>query len=435
MINKNEKGIALLIVTTSIVILSIIMIGFSFDSNINKIKSYNIEDRSIAKQTAMAGLKFALTRLEIYKEAFNYLENNDQFKDVANQELINTIWNFPFLYPISKTSKMNKIQKDAVDKFQEGTLLDGQMQLTINNISNKMNLNLLRVDLIKENSEEKLNPPTGQNPDENTDYNIETQLVNTLKNAIESKSQTDEEFGSIYYGNDNQLLANIIKYYVSDKDSIQDPGEAQGSFESEDLTPKYAPMSSMSEIYAFPLWKDDLVELIVNDFTPHGGLMIDLNKVTDKMLKNLFPEISDEDIKDFFEYKNDPKNNVYFNSIDGFKSYFVNKANIISSQDFDTMIEKFKSQGINFGPAASVFKVSSTGVKGRASLTITAYVVLPVQPKKPVKPPTTPTEPVDPDDPDAVKPPTANPATTNPTEPEKQKTQLLNPRVVEIFIE
>jgi hypothetical protein len=427
---NNEKGVALLMVTTAIVLLSVIMIGFSYDTNINKIKTYNIEDRANAKLTAMAGIKFAMTRLDIYKEAYNYLENNEQAKDFANQELINSIWNFPFVYPIIPTKKMNKIQKDAIEKFSEETFLEGQMQLTISNISNRMNLNLLRLDIISANSDEAVKKSEDETEsEEDLEYSIETQLVRTLRNAIEAKSKTDEEFSNAFTSNDNQLLVNIIKFNISDQDSIEDPGEAENEFANNDLTSKNAPLSSMSELYALPLWKDELIELIARDFTPHGGLMIDLNKITDKMLKNLFPEISDEEIKDFFEFKNDPNNPTFFNTTEDFKSYFVNQANIVSAEDFDSMIAKFKAQGINFGPAATVFKITSTGVKGRATVNINAYVVLPVQPTIPIKQMT-------------------DEELENETDEEKkkreeaeekakadQKVQLLNARIVEIFIE
>ena len=61
-IQSNQDGIALMMVITAIVLLTTIMITFSFDSNVNKLKAYNIEDKGQAKLTAESGLQMAITR-------------------------------------------------------------------------------------------------------------------------------------------------------------------------------------------------------------------------------------------------------------------------------------------------------------------------------------------------------------------------------------
>ena len=37
--------------------------------------------------------------------------------ELVKQETLNTIWNFPFIYPIPTNKKMNKIQKEAIEDF------------------------------------------------------------------------------------------------------------------------------------------------------------------------------------------------------------------------------------------------------------------------------------------------------------------------------
>ena len=85
---NNHNGIAIGMVLTSIVILTTIIANFSFESNINKIKAYNIEDRGKAKLTAESGLQFAMARLRLYKEAYNFLvfEHNSGFFTVSKSE-------------------------------------------------------------------------------------------------------------------------------------------------------------------------------------------------------------------------------------------------------------------------------------------------------------------------------------------------------------
>lgn len=431
----NESGIALLMVSTSIVILSVIMINFTYDSKINKIQAYNIEDKANAKMTAEAGLKFAMIRLRLYKEAFNFLQKNESAKGMANQEVINAIWNFPFIYPIPISDNMNAVQKESLKDFMESSLLEGNLQLTIQNISNRINLNMLRVSLINR-SEEGDGAQNGAETAKDPAFSVESQLYKAVDFALRKKSENDPAFANRYMGIDVQRLVDILIAYLSDKDASGKM--VDNEFIDAGNSPKHAPMGSFSEIYSLPLWTDDLVALIERDFTIHGGLMIDLNKLTAQTLRLLIPDLMEEDIKEFFNYKNDPANPVFFNTVEQFKNYWVNIANAITVGDFDKIFAKFAAQGLRFGPSPTIFEVISEGRKGRASYKLTAYVVIPAKPQpKPKK--------QDPNDFDGDGIP--NDEDESPGEPvtntgdgqggsqqKEQKTQLLEPRIVEIFV-
>lgn len=443
MLLNNQSGIAIMMVLTAVVLLSTIMINFTYDSNVNKIKAYNIENKGQAKLTAESGLIFAMARLKLYKEAFNYLENNKSAKDFATPEVLNSIWNFPFVYPIPVNAKMNAIQKDSIQKFSESNFMRGSLKLTINNLSQRINLNMLRVSLIAEAvkaSEEIDTNDTDSNDEEDNDFNVENQLVNTFKFSIERKSQSDDLFASKYLGIDPVNLVNTLKVYLSDPETLQDDGGASILFDREEIQIKRAPLSSSAEIYNLPGWDDELIDLIKGEFTVYGALMIDLNKITDKMLRILIPSITDEEVKEFFEYRDDPETPQFFNKTDDFKNYIVNIGNVLTEADFDERMAKFEKQGLKFGPTPSLFKVISTGSKDRANYTITAYVSIPARPA--LRPQTNededendldnPINPNDPNDPNNTTTGT-NTGTANTAETE-QPTQLLEPRILEIFI-
>ncbi len=436
-ISKNDSGIALMMVMTAIVLLTTIMITFSFDANVNKLKAYNIEDKGQAKLTAEAGLQFAMARLRLYKEAFNYLEQNDSAKDFATPEIINSIWNFPFVYPIPVGKNMNQIQKDAIEKFSENTFLNGTLKLTINNISNKINLNLLRVSLLAqaEAAQAESNDQTTVTEEDKEEFGPEGQIIKSLKYSIEKESEKDEIFQSKYYGVDPVLLVNIMKVNISDPDSLEDDGGATGEFDQIAANPKRAPFASMSEIYSLPGWDDDIVKLVKNEFNVHGAIMIDLNKITEKMLRLLLPNITDEEVKEFFEYRDDPEDPKFFNTKEDFKKYVVEIGNISSSDDFDEKVTKFEQQGLKFGPSPSLFKVIAVGNKGRSTYTITAYVSMPAKPiiKKTKKTDQESDETENETNPDGT-PKTDEETKTNEDEKKEQKTQLLEPRIIEIFI-
>ena len=96
---NNNRGVALIMVLSSIAILTAIILSFSYEAQINQIRSHNLVDRTQAKLTAESGLKIAMTRLRIYKDIFNKIQRNNTFKQNAPPSLLNQAWSLPFIYP------------------------------------------------------------------------------------------------------------------------------------------------------------------------------------------------------------------------------------------------------------------------------------------------------------------------------------------------
>ena len=190
-------------------------------------------------------------------------------------------------------------------------------------------------------------------------------------------------------------------------------------------------------------WDDELVDMIKHEVTVHGVVAIDLNEITEQGLRLLIPEISDEQLKDFFEYRNDPQVPTPFNSLDDFKDYIINTSKILSSTEMAQRIEKFSEAGINFGVHGSLFQVISTGRYGRSEYTLHTFVEIPIRPTPPIvkknnknsqdqknknSPPLNPEDKNDNSDPQGrVR--RASPYPKNPPPP-----QFMQPRVVEITI-
>ena len=141
--------------------------------------------------------------------------------------------------------------------------------------------------------------------------------------------------------------------------------------------PKYGPLSSASELYAIPGWDDELIELIQNEFSVYPSAQIDLNKLTANMLRILVPTIDEEQIRSFFEYRDNPEQPKFFNTINDFKLWVVEVERIVSDQQFQDRIEKFTKAGITFGSNPNLFKVISEGIYNRSTYTIVAYVYMP----------------------------------------------------------
>ncbi len=444
---SNQKGVALLMILTTITILSALLVDFTFETNINKLKVDNIHHRMQARLNAESGLNLAIARLKLYKEAFNLLQKNKEMKGMIRIEDLNQIWSIPFMFPIPKMKGMNIIQKTALDEFEKNSLIQGKLNILIQNASNLINLNLLRISHFKKENQKKTTDPDEDNSSSQEsgsaedDFSIEKQLVKMLAETFERKKEEDEEFNDLYANVEPVRLIAAIKHYVSDKESYEDEyvQDFVAAYDSRGINPKHAPMSSLSEILLIEGWNQELLSLISNEVTSHGVVLIDLNQITEKTLKILIPNMEEDQVKDFFTYRDDPEDPHFFNSLKDFKRYIVNTSAIMEESAFDDIVKKYKKAGLKFGASGSLFRVIATGEFGRASYTITAYISLPAKPlKKEKKKKKTDTEDQkDPDDPNnETDPDDPNKKVTEKT-PKKKKKQpllLLNPRTVEITI-
>lgn len=429
---KNERGVALMMIMTAIILLMAIYGEFTFESKISRIKATNVMDRSQAKLLAESGLQMAMTRLKLYKEAFNKLESNPTAKSQVPPQLLNQLWEVPFMFPIPVGEGATIAVKDTVKKFTEDSLLEGSMRVTVTNISNRMNLNLLRFDTSKkkvlaEGETEEDEQNTGiidANPTAiMSNVSIDQSLYFMMKRLVDEKKEKDEAFEDRYANINYQQLISNLKFYISDYQSLAtDPmaGEAESNFQKIPLTPKYGPLSSASELYTIPGWDDELIELIQNEFSVYPSAQIDLNKLTSNMLRILVPNIDEEQIRSFFEYRDNPEQPKFFNTIDDFKKWVVDVEKIMNENDFTDRIEKFTKAGITFGSSPNLFKVVSEGIQNRSTYTLVAYVYMPKQEN------TTKLEKKPEESEEDYKKRVA--AETNKT------TQLLEPRVIELQI-
>jgi len=420
-----------MLIMTAIILLMAVYGEFTFDSKVARLKATNIMDKSQSKLLAESGLQMAMTRLKLYKEAYNAVQNNQSIKNMVPDQLLNQLWEVPFIYPIPIGAGANSSFKDSVEKFTNESLLDGEMKVTIQNISNRMNLNMLRVDMTKLSADfdDQRDNSSVLNMSDNailSDVSVDQSLFFLLKRLVDEKKEKDESFNERYSNINYQEMVTALKFYMSDLGSMtQDPlaDFAEATFQRIPLTPKYGPLSSSSELYVIPGWNDELIELIQNEFSVYPTAQIDFNKLTANMLRILIPTMGEEDIQDFFIWRDDPNQPKFINSEIDFKKYIVDQERLMNDTDFDDRMKLFKQSGVTFGSSPNLFKVISVGTYNRSTYTLVAYVLLPKN-----MPQTTP-NPNPPPNPNG----TGNPPGVS-TTPSNQTSQLLEPRVLEIQI-
>ncbi len=391
---NNQKGVALLLVMSSIALLTWLLADFTFETSVNKIKTYNAQDRLQAQLNAHAGLNFALAELRLYKEARNLLEKNESVKKVIQPRKIEQIMLMPFVYPPPLPANAGLIQKSAVEEFMEETLIKGELSISIVPVRGFLNPNNLRIapaaevaerDVSDEEEDEEGQKKTLQE-------SIEEKLVELMTELLTKKREEDDIFDELYGRLEPSLLIKELKYYVNNPNLFEDPekGTIERMYSDEGMVPKHAPLNSLDELYLLAGWPDDIINLVKDHLSVHEVSAIVINEITDDQLRVLFPELDDIQIEEFFKYRDgDPERQEPpspFESEVGFKNFLTGTLGL-SEQNYDDRVQELNDAGLRFDTIGDLYKVVSKGSFERASYQLTAFIKMPVKPRPKEKPP------------------------------------------------
>lgn len=454
--SKNESGMAIIMVTTAVAILTLVLTEFTFETKLNKIRVENQVDRYQAKLNAEAGLKFALAKLRIYKEAWNTLEDNDSLKETVSPSDAESVVTQPFVYPIPLPPSANIIQKTALEDFEKENLLRGELVISMSPVTGFLNPNSLKVIKKDNTSNQDQNQDQDQDQDDENQSNLspeafmEKTFTETFQEIFKEKIENDEDF-AIKYSNINiDLLVKELKYYVNNPKDYDEPEKAdiEKIYSQADRKPKHAALESIDELYSLEGWDDTIVNLIKDRLSVHQVSVININEITQNQLKTFFPALTDFQLESFFkrrdgdtETETDPKP---FKDEAEFKKYLTEELGAVEASDYDKRVAEFKKSSITLGVAGKLFKVISKGTFGRSHYQLTAFIDLPVKPeiKKPETSKGNQNKPqtekdnegeVDPDqDNDQDNDQNQNQDQNQDGDKKKSKTYLLSPRIVEI---
>ncbi len=395
---RSEEGMALLMVISAVTLLTWLLADLTFETQLNKIRGLNYQEKVQAKLNAQSGLNFALGKLRIYKEARNLLEKNESLKGTVKPNTIEKLIIAPFVYPIPVPKKASIITKDAIKEFEDETFMEGGFRLGITKIKGFLNPNNMRIPPPKPNQNQNQNQNQGQQgqqqgQDDQTPPHLymEKKLIEMMTNTFETQKEKDETFDALYGNLDPELLIKELKFYVNNPNSYDDGSKPQveSLYLDSAITPKHAPMNSISELYLLQGWPDAIVDLVKDKLTVHEVSVISLNDLTQDTLKVIFPNITPVQIEEYFRFKNgDPElgeEPQEFKSVDDFKKVIVDQLGITDNEGFDKREKEFESAGLKFGTAGSLYRVESIGTYKKSEYKLVAYVEIPTLPK-PEKP-------------------------------------------------
>ena len=354
---RDVSGIALFMVLAAIGILSFLVTEFSYVARVNAQMAQDAQDQVKAHYLAKSGLKISLLRLKAYQTLRSAIgsgsggsgSSSNPLAGAIPKGVMEKIWNFPFIYPLPTLPEMTISEKDQINAFQKDSGLEGHFSAVIESEDSKYNLNMLLPQFAapapssspssspSPGSSPSPNPSPRASPSPSTSFDPEQQrksLHDYLQQIIANKVIDDEDFAHWYRDfKVDDLVTNIASW----EDRGYNTNEA---IPTDQLFPKRAPFYSLTELHMVPLIDDELYNLLTPGLTVNPTPGININSMQELMLRALLPQITPDEVTDFFKYRDDPTTDNVFKQPQDFYDYL--QKNIAFFRGDKSAVQKFQ---------------------------------------------------------------------------------------------
>ncbi len=298
---KNNRGMALIMAVTTVVLISWIAMEVSYDSLVE----YNVNSASLnrlkAFYAARSGVELSLLRIKTYQQA--QAQFGKQLGSSA--DMLDEIWKFPFAWPVPIPPDLNAVDKDAINKAVKESVMDASYTVTIDDEGSKIDLN----DLVSPSKA------------------LREAARRRLLQIFEGKSKTDEAFQKKYSGYRFDELINAIADWQSDKrEGAGGSGDKRGIYR--DYPENYPPnraFRTLQEVRLVPGMSEDFFEILEPAITIYGMKAINPNQTTKEVLKSMDAGITDEIADEIIKRRSDINLGGPFKNKDDFWGFVVQK--------------------------------------------------------------------------------------------------------------
>ena len=347
-LRENKKGMAMLLVLTSVVILSLIIVELNYNTRISSSIAGNYRDETAAYYLARSSVNVALLRIGLASKAKGFEMGG--FK--LPTEVVSLIITLPFIFPppaglLTMRGKAEDADlgiKDTVEKIKTDTNIAsvGYFDHNISSMDTALNINAIT---LSENSI--------------------SAFKEQMKSYYLAKVQKDESFAHRWpVEKYDRLLNNIIDWI--DTDSMSRNGGDENLVYQKKLPPYKARnyfIPTINELHMVDEMDDEIFDFISPMVSIFSAGAINMNRVTAEMWKSIDDRLSDDEIKALME-----KIQV--------------EGPFASEQELRTWIGKnTKTPAADFNPLKipfafddEDFKIEATGHSGRVSKKIICYV-------------------------------------------------------------
>lgn len=414
-----QQGVALFIVVAAVAMLSLLVVEFTYVSKVNHIMSANSMDRVKALYMAKTGFKLSLLRLKAYQhvrslgDAKGKNGGSSPLASIAKaipQGVIEKIWSFPLIFPIPENAPGVTIAgRERLKKFKEESSLDGSFTAVIESVSSKYNLNLLLAPFAPEpkpspsstasptpsptatstpTTEDDGDPDTNPSPTPSFDPELARKsLSDFLGQILQNKIENDPDFEDQFR---NFRLEDLVDGIVSWADVTY---EARSPQSDHPVAIKKAPFYSISELHMVPYMEDELYELFSSSLTAGATPGINVNTMDEKMLRALIPNLTDEEVKDFFEHRDSLETDNKFKDSKSFFEY-VKEFSVFNgdAEEVRRFEEELEKRNIRIVTNETAFKITVRATVRQATQVLEAWVSLVEKKKKSKKDKNSPEE-------------------------------------------
>ena len=386
---KKESGVALFMVIAAMAVLSLLVSEFTYVAQVNHKVAVEGLDQLKAHYLAKSGFKLSLLRLKAYKNVKGFLgdsKNNPGISAIASaipKQLIDQIWSFPIVYPFpTNLPGLSPGDRDRIQKFLDESGLDGQFSALIQSESYRFNLN----GLLAAYSVKKPDPQPTQTPSPaptatpspaatTTPFSPEEarkSLSEFLAGLFNKKLESDESFAYEYRDfNFEDLVDQMIAW-------VDGSYEQRYPVSDHPIKMKKGPLYSLSELHMLPLMDDRLFNLFTPSLTASPTPGINVNTIDQATLRAIFPNLTDEEVNEFFKYRDDPEKDNHFKKPDDFYSYILKNMSTLrgDEKELDRLKQDLEKRGIRFITDESEFKITITAQANKARKVLEAWVRL-----------------------------------------------------------
>ena len=346
---NSKRGMALLLVMTTIAIIAVIMLELGTTTRVTNAMASNYRDEVAAEYLAKSSLNVALLRITIANKVKTFKLGDFTIPSAVTSMIIT----LPFVFPpppellaFGATSEegLDLGMKSLIDKIKKDTNVSkvGYFDQSISSTDNFININSVHL----------------------TEASVEI-FREQMKSSYIAKIQEDESFGYRHPIQEFERVINNIIDWVDPDFTSRNGGDESVYYDKR--VPPYRPrnsaMPTLSELHMIDGIDDELFDFITGMVTVFAGSAINVNKADRIMWKSIDGKLADEDIKLLIEKIQQVGD---FTSEQELKTW-IGQNTKIPSADFNPL-------KIPLSFEEESFKIEATGHSGKVSKKIICYV-------------------------------------------------------------
>lgn len=331
-LSKNEKGIAILLVISAVLVLTIVIVEMTFNTQIFNALTRNRLESLQAIELAKTGVSMAILELNVHQQLAGTIKGTDAISKALRTQF-DQILKFGFVYPPPISEDLRESTKDEIRDLKEKSSLKGSVKSSIQDLGGRINLNNFAVS--KELSAATLH-----------------MLNEVLKQEVNKNEETKQKYRDL---NIPEIVNNIADYIDPNRERVR--GGEENLWYSQQTPPRFSknmPLDDISELRLIEGVDEDVYNLLKDKVTIYGKA-ININTATKEILLALIPSMDEKELTELLRIRAEQP----FSSQEDFEKYA--KSTLRQNEDFNT------NPKIPLTGKSNVFGITSVAQVGRVT--------------------------------------------------------------------